>query len=491
MNPFKDKKKNGDGNIGFDRYYALVALFLGSVLTIVFYKTITTVFVGSYYDDIFTNRGSIPYITTFLFFWGVALLLFSWFGLHKEKSTFSEIRKTLEEFRIIDKESAQVAIDKLKIIRQKEHGNIASNRFIRAMRRIRDGIKQISEIAEMLRDQADIDSLVISNKYAAVKFFIWLIPVLGFVGTVLGVSFAISGFSDIIMAGSDFSTIKGNLGGVTNSLGIAFDTTLLALIKTAILMFAYSMLQKQELSFLITMDEFSVDDLTKKVVTDVKREDMSETAQLTDSIDLLTEKITSWDPRFAETLETFFTRLEQQGHEVMSSVTDLVDRGEQIAQQNSQTATAISGSMDRFKDYSGEVEQSVQGLFDQVKETTGQNAQTAITISESMDRFKNYSRETEQSVQEFFAQAKETSGQNAQIATEISQAIQKLATQINEFNSLQSSLQNNIKCITDLEEFNRCLEALSISLNQLPAILTDMKRPREIRLMETILEENR
>ncbi|MCK5342483.1 MAG: hypothetical protein KAR20_03715, partial [Candidatus Heimdallarchaeota archaeon] len=85
----------------------------------------------------------------------------------------------------------------------------------------------------------------------------------------------------------------------------------------------------------------------------------------------------------------------------------------------------------------------------------------------------------------------ETAGQNSQDVIIMSQTIEKLALQINEFNSLQSSLQDNIKCITDLEEFNRCLGTLSKSLDQLPVILTDMMRPREIRLMEAVVEENK
>ena len=571
MNLFKSKKAdNAAEREDLTKSYTFVTFLISAVLTFLFYKiVISTILSGTDYSDIFVNRGPIPYLTTFLFFWGCALIYFMWIWLLRERATFNEIMETIEDFEAIDKEAAQVAIDKIRSIGHDKHGDIASNRFIRAMRRIRDGVKNPSEISEMMRDQASIDNNIINTKNTPIKFFIWLIPVLGFIGTVVGVSSAISGFSDIIMAGSDFSLIKANLGGVTTSLGVAFDTTLLALTKTAILMFAFSTLQKQELSFLITMDEFSADDLIKRVVSDVKREDMSETAQLTDAIDILTEKITTWDPRFAETLDAFFNRIEQQSSEVITSVTKLVDQGEQITEQNSQTAIAISESMDRFKGYSIEVEQSVQDLFAQVKETTGQNSQTAIVISETMDRFKDYSGEVEQSVQDLFAQVRETTGQNSQTAitisetmdrfkdyssgveqsvqdmlvnvrettgqnsqtattisksmdrfqrhsndvlrsvqklfekvkkttgqnsdvvTVLSKTLEKLALQINEFNSLQASLQENIKCITDLEQFNRCLEALTNSLDKLPTILTDMMRPREIRLMENLMEENK
>ncbi|MBU0674229.1 MAG: MotA/TolQ/ExbB proton channel family protein [Proteobacteria bacterium] len=570
MNLFNKKKESAVERKDLTKSYTFSTFLIGAALTYLFYNYLisTDIFNGAYYDK-FVNRGPIPYLTTYLFFWGLALILFHWLWLARERTTFDLIRNTLQDFKKIDRESAQVAMDKIRAIEKGKYASISSNRFIRALRRVRDGVEQKSEISEMMGEQASIDYNIINTKNTPVKFFIWLIPILGFIGTVVGVSDAISAFSDIITAGSDLNIIKGNLGGVTTSLGVAFDTTLLALIKTAILMFGYSTLQKQQLSYLITMDEFSVDDLTKKVVPEVKRQDKSETAQLTTAIGVLTEQITTWDPRFADTLNTFFSRIEQQSNEVITSITTLNGKGEQIAEQNSQTAVTISKSMDRFKAYTSEIEQSVQALFAQIRETTGHNSQTAITISESMDRFKTYSSEVEHSVQGLFAQVqetterssqtaitisesmdryrdysssversvqdalaqvkeatsqnsqtaitisesvgrfqshssdvlhsvqelfdsvKETTGQSSTAVNTLSQTIVKFASQINEFNSLQATIQENIKCITDLEEFNRCLNALSHTLDKLPSLLTNMMRPREIRLVENLMGEDR
>jgi methyl-accepting chemotaxis protein len=529
MGFLRSKINSVTGGKDLTRSYVLVSLLIGACLTYVFYKLlILKILSGTYYDDIFSNRGVIPYITTLLFFWGLALLLFSWLGLRKEESTFNRIRSVILDFEIIDKDSAHSASDRIKQIRDEQNGPIASNRFVRAMRRIKDGIKQSSEVSDMLRDQADIDSMIISAKNSPVRFFIWLIPVLGFIGTVLGVSSAIIGFSDIIQAGSDFAMVKGSLGGVSTNLGVAFDTTLLALVKTAILMFAYSTLQKQEQSFLINMDEFSVDDLIKKVVPDAKKVERTETGQLTYVIEQLTEKITTWDPKFSETLDSFFERLKGFSDETVGSAKELFAGIQQISSQNSETASAIFGSMDRFKEYSDEAVKSAQILFDKVELVSGQNSETASAISGSMDRFKEYSDEAVGSARKLFAQvekttdqnaesagtisasinqfklysdgavqsageilarAEEASGKNSESAGAISEAVNKFNTQVQEFNALQSSIQNNIKCITDLEEFNRCLGLLSRTLDQLPSILNEMKQPREIRFMETRIED--
>jgi methyl-accepting chemotaxis protein len=529
MNFLKKKTAGTSDNKDLTRSYLLLSFLLGAGLTLLFYKVlILKILPGTYYDEIFTKRGIIPYITTLLFFWGLFLLVFSWLGLRKEESTFNKIKNIVMSFETIDKESAHSASDQLKQIRESKGGPIASNRFVRAMQRIKDGIKNNTEVLNMLRDQADIDSMIISAKNAPVKFFIWLIPVLGFIGTVLGVSAAIVGFSDIIQAGTDFSSVKGSLGGVSINLGVAFDTTLLALIKTAVLMFAYSSLQKQEQSFLISMDEFSVDDLIKKVVPDIKQADRTETGQLTHAVEQLTEKITTWDPKFSETLNSFFDRLRQYSYESLKSAGELFTRIEQVSTQNSETSVAISGSIDRFKEYSSEAVRSAGELFKKVEEVTGQNSETALTISGSMDRFKQYSEEAVQSAQNLFASIEQTTSQNSETATAISGSIDqfrqcsdgavesaremlkqveqaaglnsesaaaisgsinKFDSQIQEFNSMQSSIQDNIKCITDLEEFNRCLGLLSKTLDQLPSILNEMKQPREIRFMESRIED--
>ena len=63
---------------------------------------------------------------------------------------------------------------------------------------------------------------------------IWAIPILGFIGTVWGISGAVSNFSSAMTsvesAAAVSEALKDNLPLVTADLATAFDTTLLALL---------------------------------------------------------------------------------------------------------------------------------------------------------------------------------------------------------------------------------------------------------------------
>jgi biopolymer transport protein ExbB/TolQ len=145
-----------------------------------------------------------------------------------------------------------------------------------------DAIKQHSEKADLPEDNLllarstlylnhsgksdDIDEAFgikerefLRGSYALPRFMIWAIPIIGFIGTVWGISNGISHFSDAMTATSSVTDVsamlKESLPLVTNSLATAFDTTLLALLLSVPLMMMMLWLEKQEEAYLIHLDE--------------------------------------------------------------------------------------------------------------------------------------------------------------------------------------------------------------------------------------------
>lgn len=83
------------------------------------------------------------------------------------------------------------------------------------------------------------------NAHTPVRYVIWLIPSLGFMGTVLGISLAVGEFGRAIVSEGDIN-IQKYLGPVCANLSIAFDTTFLALVLSAFLMLLLSFVERQE-----------------------------------------------------------------------------------------------------------------------------------------------------------------------------------------------------------------------------------------------------
>ncbi len=120
------------------------------------------------------------------------------------------------------------------------------------------------------------------GSYALSHFMVWAIPIVGFIGTVWGISNGISHFSHAMTATNSVTDVsamlKESLPLVTNSLATAFDTTLLALLLSVPLMMMMLWMEKQEEAYLIHLDEMWFHDIkplfvSKQVSTSVVMSD--------------------------------------------------------------------------------------------------------------------------------------------------------------------------------------------------------------------------
>jgi biopolymer transport protein ExbB/TolQ len=134
------------------------------------------------------------------------------------------------------------------------------------------------------------------------RVFIWAIPILGFIGTVLGISEAVSGFSDSVNSAASLEVMRESIGSVTTGLGVAFDTTLLALVMSIVIMFPMSALQKAEEEYLGRCDDYCDLHLSNRVVSpvaEVTRADHSD-RDLHALIESLEARIDRLEPSQAE-----------------------------------------------------------------------------------------------------------------------------------------------------------------------------------------------
>lgn len=107
----------------------------------------------------------------------------------------------------------------------------------------------------------------IELRYNMLRYVIWLIPTLGFVGTVLGIAFAMR-TAGVMFAGA--SLLEASIGPemmeqVTGDLGVAFYTTLLALLQSAVLMFAMHIMQEREEGALNRMGQYTLRNLVNRL----------------------------------------------------------------------------------------------------------------------------------------------------------------------------------------------------------------------------------
>jgi biopolymer transport protein ExbB/TolQ len=106
-----------------------------------------------------------------------------------------------------------------------------------------------AELDDHLRTLSDNDVMALEGSYGLVRFITWAVPILGFLGTVLGITQSISGVTP--------EKLETNLSAVTDGLAMAFDTTALALALTMITMFCSYLVDRLEQGVLETVDQYA------------------------------------------------------------------------------------------------------------------------------------------------------------------------------------------------------------------------------------------
>lgn len=100
---------------------------------------------------------------------------------------------------------------------------------------IQDAANAIKERAELTADRLD-------SSLSLVRYIAWAIPAIGFIGTVRGIGLALSYAED---------AIKGDIAPVTDALGLAFNSTLVALLISMVLMYFMHIVQSRQEAFII------------------------------------------------------------------------------------------------------------------------------------------------------------------------------------------------------------------------------------------------
>lgn len=195
------------------------------------------------------DRGWTPWAMIFLATLAFVILLAKWRKLVFQSRAFGiEIIPSANDFALTS-ETAKDAIRRLRSFVDDPSKFVLFNRIERALLNLHN-IGNVSDVSEMLRAQAENDESRSDSSYGILGGIVWAIPILGFIGTVVGLSGAIGKFGFVLNAESDIGSLKDGLAPVTENLGIAFDTTFLALVLAMGIQLFVTLLRKREERFL-------------------------------------------------------------------------------------------------------------------------------------------------------------------------------------------------------------------------------------------------
>ena len=97
--------------------------------------------------------------------------------------------------------------------------------------------------------ESNLEALAVKqdSENTMIRYLIWAIPSIGFIGTVRGIGQALSQAD---------KALAGDISGMTDSLGIAFNSTLVALLISIFLMFLFHQLQRLQDSQIVDTQDY-------------------------------------------------------------------------------------------------------------------------------------------------------------------------------------------------------------------------------------------
>lgn len=189
-----------------------------------------------------------------LFFVGLASLLCKLVSLSGEMGADSAIELPESEPGQTTEEACQSILTRLSELPLAIQNTYLGKRLRNvaqtvARRGLADGID------EDLRYHADLDIGSQQDSYGLVRIAIWAIPMLGFLGTVVGITMALGDFGNSLGSGKANGDLNSSMTGLLAGLYVAFDTTALALALAMFLMFVQFILERMESQLLTSVDD--------------------------------------------------------------------------------------------------------------------------------------------------------------------------------------------------------------------------------------------
>ncbi|MCB2262324.1 MAG: MotA/TolQ/ExbB proton channel family protein [Candidatus Thiosymbion ectosymbiont of Robbea hypermnestra] len=117
--------------------------------------------------------------------------------------------------------------------------------------------RSVDQTVSVLNSSLELIAHRLDLRYAVLRYIVWVIPTIGFMGTVIGISLA--------MGLIDPGATEQPLGEIAQSLGVAFYTTLVALAESAILVLLLNLVQAREETALNQAGNYTLTNLINRL----------------------------------------------------------------------------------------------------------------------------------------------------------------------------------------------------------------------------------
>ncbi len=166
-------------------------------------------------------------ICIILFFWALSIMGMKLVRTMRERKLLDRTLLPVTPGTSILPEDSREYARPLQALPEEEQRYLLPRVLLTALHRF-GSTHSIQATSGTIKDLCDGEAERLESELTIVRYIVWAVPSIGFLGTVRGIGTAL---------GQAHQAVSGDIIGVTTSLGVAFNSTFVALLTSILLMF--------------------------------------------------------------------------------------------------------------------------------------------------------------------------------------------------------------------------------------------------------------
>ncbi len=193
-----------------------------------------------------------------LMFWALAIMGYKAVIISRERGLLDvDLVPVAEGMRILPEDTREFA-RQVQQLPGEQQQMLLPRALLNALRRF-NSTHNIQDVSSSTNTICESEAERLESELSMIRYISWAIPSIGFIGTVRGIGEA--------LAQAD-KAVQGDIAGVTQSLGVAFNSTFIALLISIFLMFLVYQLQLLQERFVFDTQAYCDDKLIRHMRAD-------------------------------------------------------------------------------------------------------------------------------------------------------------------------------------------------------------------------------
>lgn len=168
-----------------------------------------------------------------LMLWALAILSYKGLITYRQQQQLNQDLIGLPEETAITVSNTDSIIQQIRELPERKQDYLLPRVVLAALDRF-SVTQNVQNASTMVHDLCESEGDRLDSELAVIRYIAWAIPSVGFIGTVRGIGDALA---------QAHRAVEGDITGVTQSLGVAFNSTFIALVISIVLMFFIHQIQ--------------------------------------------------------------------------------------------------------------------------------------------------------------------------------------------------------------------------------------------------------